>query len=101
MEASALRRIWAYSAVAVLLGLLLVLVPLVTLLSIGAEDHNATSRSFFQSIKKLEGSRSDNDSSTADAESLALSFIIAVVAFMFLRRRRPQVGRRVIGQLPY
>jgi hypothetical protein len=30
-----------------------------------------------------------------------LSFIIAVVAFMFLRRRRPQVGRRVIGQLPY
>jgi hypothetical protein len=101
MEASALRRVWAYSALAVLLGLLLVLVPLITLLSIGAEDQRAANESFSLSIKKLEGSRSDNGSSTADAESLALSFIIVVVAFMFLRRRRPQVGRRVIGQLPY
>lgn len=100
MEASALRRVWAYSALAVLLGLLLVLVPLITLLSIGAEDQRAANESFSLSIKKLEGSRSDNGSST-DAESLALSFIIVVVAFMFLRRRRPQVGRRVIGQLPY
>jgi hypothetical protein len=101
MEATALRKAWVYSALAIVLGLLLVLFPLITLTSIRAEDHHELNAMLSEKLKELDGSSSDRKSSSSDVETLALSVIIALAAFMFLRRRRPQVGRRVIGQLPY
>jgi hypothetical protein len=101
MEATALKKAWVYSALAIVLGLLLMLFPLITLMSVGAKDHHDLNTMLSERLMELEGSSSDRKSSPSEAETLSLSFIIALAAFMFLRRRRPQVGRRVIGQLPY
>lgn len=95
MEAARLRRAWIYSILAIIVGLLLILVPLITLASVKAENHIAI-------LESLDGSSSDKSKSgTSEVESLALSFVIAVVAFMFLRRRRPQSEHTVLGQRPY
>jgi uncharacterized BrkB/YihY/UPF0761 family membrane protein len=95
------RKIWIYSLLAVFVGLLLVLVPLITLVSVGTENQRTGSLS--GSLRELDSSssgRSKSDISTL--ESLALSFTIAVVGFMLLWRRRPRSERRwVFGQWPY
>jgi hypothetical protein len=101
MEATVLREAWAYSALAIGLGLALVLFPLITLVSMRAEEHHELNTVFSEKLEELDGSTTNRESSTSDTETLALSFIIALAAFMFLRHRRPHVGRRVIGQLPY
>lgn len=97
-----MRKILAYSMFAVLVGLLLVLVPLITLLSAGTEDHYQPAAVLSRGIQKLDGSstqRSKSDTSTL--ESLAVSCAIAVAGFMFFRRRRPRSERRyVFGQWP-
>jgi hypothetical protein len=102
MEAVALRRIWVYSLAGVVLGMLLVLLPLVTLVGTGTENHHTLPALFSNTLKGLEGSSSDRSKSEApELEGLAVSFAIAVFAFMFLRRRRPQSERHMFGQLPY
>jgi hypothetical protein len=101
LEAAALRKALIYSVFAVLLGLLLVLVPLVTLAGIGAQDHYKPNELFSERLEQLDGRTPDNRSSTSDVESLALSFIIVLAAFVFLRRRKPQFERRMAGALSY
>ncbi len=101
MEAAALRKALIYSVFAVLLGLLVVLVPLVTLAEIGAQDHHKPNELFSERLEQLDGRTPDNRSSTSDVESLALSFIIVLAAFVFLRRRKPQFERRMAGALSY
>lgn len=92
----------AYSMLAILTGLLLVLLPLVTMISVGAESHNALSGVFSESQAVRRGSNSrQSEPSTSDVESLALSFVIALFAFMFLRRRSPQRERISFRGLPY
>lgn len=100
LEAAALRKALIYSVFAVLLGLLLVLVPLVTLAEVGAQDHYKPNELFSERLEQLDGRTPDNRSSTSDVESLALSFIIVLVAFVFLRRRKPQFERRM-GWTPW
>jgi hypothetical protein len=97
LEAAALRKALVYSVFAILLGLLLVLVPLVTLAGIGAQDNYKPNELFSERLEQLDGRTSNNRSSTSDVESLALSFIIVLAAFVFLRRRRPQFERRMAG----
>jgi hypothetical protein len=102
MEALGLRKSLIYAALAFCLGLRLVLVPLITLAGTGAENHYGPFESLSERLKGLDGSSSEGSkSSTSDVESLALSFIIAMVAFMFFRRRRPNDERKVFGPLPY
>jgi hypothetical protein len=101
-KAVALRRILAYSVLAILVGLLLVLLPLVTLIGVEAKSHGVFSPVFSESEAVHGGSNSkQSEPSTSDVEGLALSFAIAVFAFMFLRRRRPQHERIPFGRLPY
>jgi hypothetical protein len=102
MGAAALRGIWVYSILAIFMGLLLVLVPLITLVGVRAGDHYGLPQLLSQRLEQLDGSSSEKSKSdTSEVESLALSFIIAVVAFMFLRRRRPRGEYGGFGQLPY
>jgi branched-subunit amino acid ABC-type transport system permease component len=102
MEAIDLRKALVYAALAVFLGLVLVLAPLITLIATGTEDHYQLPSLFSQRLKELDGSSSEGSkSSTPDVESLALSFVIAFIALMFFRRRRPSGERRSFGPLPY
>jgi hypothetical protein len=101
-KAVRLKRILAYSIVAIFAGLLLVLLPLVTIIGVEAEGHGELSRVFSESQAAQRGSNSgQSEPSNSDVESLALSFIIAVFAFMFFRRRSPRKERISFGQLPY
>jgi hypothetical protein len=92
----------AYSILAVLIGLLLVLLPLVTVIGGEAASHGEFSGVFSES-QATPGSSSSRQSepSPSDVESLALSFAIAVFAFMFMRRRSPRHERIGFGQVPY
>ena len=97
-----LRKPLVYSTVAIVVGLLLVLVPLITVVGTGSENHNGTLESFSRGLQGLDGSTSGSSkSSTSDVESLVLSFVIAIVAFMFFRRRRPNDELGAFGSLPY
>ena len=88
---------------AVVVGLLLVLVPLMVLVGLGTEDHREPTGLLPQSFAELDGSGSQRSKSDTDfLEGLSLSFAIAVVGFMLVRRRRPESERRpMVGQWPY
>lgn len=103
MEAVALRRTWVYSIIAVFVGLLLVLAPLVTIIGVRAEDHQEQRAALFsENLRTSKGSGSQaSDSTTPEVESLALSFAIALFAFVFFRRRRPQSEPKLWGQWLY
>jgi hypothetical protein len=100
LEAATLRKALIYSVFAVFVGLLLVLVPLVTLAGIGSQDNYKPNELFSERLEQLDGRTPDNRSSTSDVESLALSFIIVLAAFVFLRRRKPQFERRM-AEMPW
>jgi hypothetical protein len=91
-----------YAILAVFVGLLLVLLPLVTIIGVEAESHLGLPRAFSENQAGSAGPRSKQSGpSTSEVESLALSFAIAVLAFMFLRRRTPRHERIFFGQVPY
>jgi len=100
-KAVVLRKTLAYSMLAILAGSLLVLLPIVTMIGVGAKSHNALSGVFSEGQAARKGYSEQSQPSTSDIESLALSFAIALFAFMFLRRRRPQREQVPFGRLPY
>jgi len=107
MEANTLRRTLLYSAVAVVIGLLLTLVPLITLAEIKAGyNHYAMPSSLSQRMETLEGARAHFDADTPrysayDLEILAFSFVIALVAYVLFKRRTPHHDHRWSGPFPY
>jgi hypothetical protein len=91
-----LKKILLYSAVAVILGLLLILIPLIALADFGAEkDFQNGASLYLQSIpeqlRKLEGAYSLNKPaySIADLQILAVSFITALGVYFLFKRRIP------------
>jgi hypothetical protein len=94
METDTLKKILLYSGVAVVLGLVLTLVPLITLAEFRAENHyDATLyvQALPGQMKRLEGTYgSDKPAySTADLQILGACFAIAVVVYVLFRRRIP------------
>jgi len=83
------KKILVYSAVAVVLGLTLTLVPLIALAGIKAENHYVMSRSLSQQLEQLEGTHGlDAPKCTnSDVKILAFSFVIALVVYMLFKRR--------------
>jgi len=83
------KKILVYSAVAVVLGLTLTLVPLIALAGIKAENHYVMGRSFSQQLEQLEGTHGlDAPKCTnSDVKILAFSFVIALVAYALFKRR--------------
>jgi branched-subunit amino acid ABC-type transport system permease component len=91
----ALRKILLYSVVAVVLGLLLILIPLITLADIRTEkDFQYGPPSYLESLpeqlRKLEGASNGLNKpaySTADLQILVISFAIALVVYLLFKRR--------------
>lgn len=81
-----MKKILVYCAVAVVLGLTLVLVPLIALAGIKPEN-NVMGRPFSQQLEKLEGTHGlDAPKCTnSDVRILAFSFIIALVVYMVFK----------------
>jgi len=83
-----LKRAFLYSVAAVILGLVLTLVPLVTFAKMKTE--NGVGRFLFESsLEKLEGyQRLDSPRySLIDLESFAISFIVALSIYVLFKRR--------------
>ena len=92
MEMNALKKILLYSGVAVVLGLLLTLVPLITLAEFRAENHYDTppyATVLSEGMKSLEGTHGlDKPAySTTDVQVLGVCFAIASVVYVLFRRR--------------
>jgi hypothetical protein len=86
MEADTVKKILVYSAVAVVLGLTLTLVPLIALAGIKAEN-NVMCRSLSQQLEQLDGTHGlDAPKFTnSDVKILAFSFVIALVVYMVFK----------------
>jgi branched-subunit amino acid ABC-type transport system permease component len=92
MEARDLKKIAVYSLAAVLLGLSLVLIPLATIKT--EYGYNATTQSFEERLKALEGIPDSSapmysDTSTysvVNVEIFAISFMVALIAYLLLKR---------------
>lgn len=90
-----MKKLLIYSATAAVIGLILTLLPvlLVALTELEAEKDYAAARSAFtEGLEKLEGTYTTLDKpkySIADLGVIALSFIIALSAYIFLRPKMP------------
>jgi hypothetical protein len=102
METDTLKKILLYSAVAVVLGLLLTLVPLITLAEFRAE--NSAVYSFQAKMREIETPTYGGDTQTFSAyvlDVLAISFAIALVVYVLFKRRIPHDEYRWIREYPY
>jgi len=93
MEADALKKILLYSAVAVFLGLLLTLSPLIIVTEIKTENHYGLLPEQIrpgqqEKLKEIYGLGLPKYS-IADLEVLLTNFAIASVVYMFFKRRMP------------
>lgn len=87
-----MKKILVYSAVAVVLGLILTLVPLFTVAEFKAEISYGTLASLREHMKSLEGIVYNLDApkySVVDIEVLAISFVAALVAYVLFKFRIP------------
>lgn len=90
MEADILKKILLYSAVAVALGLLLTLVPLTILFETGGKGQSAL---FMENVPRETMGGYDNRGlsalkfSNTELGILAISFLIALVAYALIRFR--------------
>jgi hypothetical protein len=101
MEATALKKILTYSLMAIILGLSLILVPLAT---IKAENgFNAMGYSVGDRLETLEGTHDSGAAtySASDVEIFAISFVIALAAYLLVRSRMPRRRHESIGPYPY
>lgn len=103
METDTLKKILVYLAVAVVLGLFLMLVPLITIAEIRFENNYVMSRSLWEGFEKLEDNRFLGTSQYSDAglEVLVISFVIALVVYVLFKRRLPHHEYRRLSLYPY
>lgn len=84
-----------YLWTAAILGILVTIVPLITITQIGVGDRNQSelyTQSLGQSLKRLDGSYSSNTprSDNLDLAVLAISLAIALAVYTVVRRRIPR-----------
>ncbi len=98
-----MKKILVYLAVAVVLGLFLTLVPLITIAEIRVENEYAMPESLWEGLEKLEGTRFLDTSQYSDAglEILAISFVIALVVYVLFKRRLTHHEYRRFPLYPY
>jgi len=88
-----LRKILISSVFAVVLGILLVLIPLIVLADIKAENHDEAMsylNALPEQMKKFERTTNGLDTPAylaADLQILAVSFAIAFIAYALIKRR--------------
>jgi branched-subunit amino acid ABC-type transport system permease component len=81
-----MKKILLYSLVAVVLGLSLMLVPLITISEAKANSYLLTPEHLSRQLEKIEGTYSPN----ADVEIFAISFVIALVVYLLFKHILPQ-----------
>lgn len=82
MESEPLKKTLLYCLVAILLGLSLMLIPLITMTEATANSHYLLMPEHLsRQLEKLEGKYSAN----ADVEVFAISFVIALVAYLLVK----------------
>ena len=102
MEANALKQVLVYSVLAVVLGLALVLVPLVTLAEIGTQNRSGLPEALSLKFREVESSPSNEPKvSESDVEVLGLCFVLALVTYVLSRRKTSERKHRLIGRSPY
>ncbi len=102
MEAPTLKKILSYSILAVILGLALVLLPLITVAEIRPQNSYLLPESLSGRFKQVEGVYYDvPQSSSSDVQVFAVSFLMALVAYLLVRRKRPYRDSGLIMSIPY
>jgi branched-subunit amino acid ABC-type transport system permease component len=96
MGAEAVKKTLVHSALAVILGLTIVLAPLVLLVSSQPQSNVGFSEALSTKFKEVERSTSE-----PDVEVFGLCFVIALVGYIFVRRKTSNRGFRRLGQGPY
>jgi hypothetical protein len=96
-----LRRTLVYSILAIALGLTLVLVPLMALAQIRTQDSSRLPESLPREFREIESPPSEKPRNASEVETLGVCFVIALVAYVFFRGRRPERGYKIIGNIPY
>ena len=98
-----MKKILLYSAVAVVLGLLLTLVPLITVARIRSDHYLAMPKSLPENLETLDGTYSFEGYrySAADVNVFTISFVVALVVYMLFKRRKSHRDYRWVGPYPY
>jgi len=86
-----LKKAVVYLVIAIFLGIALIIVPLVTLAEINPTDNHSIQISVFHKMRELEGYSSlERKENTSDEVTVfAVSFVIACIGYMTLKRKRP------------
>jgi len=104
-EAGALKKALLYSMFSVIVGLAMVLTPPLVFSRLTNANHDIT-RSFFQSLIELEGTRLHESVdlsriSQGEVEALAASFAVVLGAFLVFRRKTPRRDNKAFSPYPY
>ena len=86
-----MKKAVAYLVIAIFLGIALTIVPLVTLAEINPTDNHSIQISVFHKMRELESYSSlERKENTSDEVTVfAVSFVIACIGYMTLKRKRP------------
>ena len=87
-----MKKAVTYVVIAIFLGIALTIVPLVTLAEINPTDNHSMQISVLHKMRELEGYSSlERKENTSDEVTvLAVSFIIACIGYMVLKRKTPR-----------
>ena len=95
-----MKKILVYSVVAVVLGLSLMLVPLITLAE-KTGNHYLMPHSLSEQLEKIEGASADPKYSMSDVKILGFSFLVASVMYLLFRRKTSHPDYGWSGRGPY
>jgi len=101
MEATRLRKTLIYSALAIILGLALVLLPLFTVAELRSQYEKQPQPSLAQRFKYIESPPPDSARFSSDVEVLSACFAIALVAYVFFRGKRSHREDRTLHSVPF
>jgi hypothetical protein len=92
-----MRKAWLYLSSAVIIGLALILIPLVTVTELGADD------SFVMHMESLEGNRSSDvaQSPSHEIDMLAISFFVALAVYALSKRKTPRRPHKSFNPYPF
>ena len=101
-----MKKIVLYVLAAAILGILVTVVPLVTIAQIGVGGNTqkpATFQSLGQGLRQLDGGYGSNNQTvtSSDIAVFAISFIIALLAYALVGHRAPRRYNLRLGVPPY
>ena len=87
-----MKKTALYLTAAVILGLLMIIVPLITLAETKPETQYVFPDALTRSLKELNGTRQDTSLTPGnDVGIIAVSFLFALIAYLLYKRRRPHI----------